>query len=147
MAIFGIPYFFATYGTRTGKHAMEHRLSRRIPLEQQAMIECPRMGRRRVRIENIGLSGMVVESTLYLPLYAPLTVSFSLGHDRERQDFQLDAMVVRHTPAGAALMFSDLEACELRRLNTALYPTAPPKAHRYRLSEPGADRPAISVGR
>jgi hypothetical protein len=125
---------------------MEHRLSRRIPLEQQAVINCPRMGRRRVRIQNICLSGAVVESTLYLPLYAPLTVAFSLGHDGERQDFQLEAMVVRHTPAGAALMFSDLEACELRRLNAALYPTIPPKMHGYRLSEPTVDRPALSVG-
>jgi hypothetical protein len=111
------------------------------------MILCPRMGRRRVKIQNIGLSGMVVESTLYLPLYAPLTVSFSLGHDRDRQDFELEAMVVRHTPAGVALMFSDLEACELRRLNAALYPTAPPQTHPYRPSEPAADRPAISAGR
>jgi hypothetical protein len=119
---------------------MEHRLSTRIPLQKHVVIDCPRIGRRLTKIKNIGLSGVVVESPHYLPLYAPLTVSFSLAHDGERQDFQLEAMVVRVTPSGVALMFSDLDSFELRRLHAALYPT-PPAQPRYRTTEPAPDHP------
>lgn len=124
---------------------MEHRLSGRIPLLQQAVIDCPRMGRNLAKIRNIGLSGAVVESSLYLPLYTLLTVSFSLENSGERHDFRFEAMVVRHTPTGAGLLFSDLETRELQRLHAALHPPVPAQQPHYKMSEPTADQPSVAA--
>lgn len=100
---------------------MEHRSSARIPIRQTVVVDCPHVGGAAVTLREINLGGMLVDSTmLFLPLYASVMVAFSLCNDERSRDFVLDAMVIRHTADGAALMFSDLDIATLRTLAAAL---------------------------
>ena len=101
---------------------MEHRWSARKPLQRSIVVDCPRIGLAAVTMCDVSLGGMFVETgRLLLPLDAPVVVAFNLARSEQHDDFRLQAMVVRHTPAGAGLMFLDLESDLLRALRAALY--------------------------
>ena len=104
---------------------MVHRLSTRIALQKPVTVESPRIGCRSMTARDISLYGMFVESTPpFLPLNATVTVAFSAGNGEHSGKFAFDAMVVRRTKTGAALMFPDLDVKEVRALHAALYESA-----------------------
>lgn len=116
---------------------MEHRLSKRIPSHRTAIVDCPRVGGARVTLRNIGLGGVLVEGPRsFLPMYAPLMLAFSLENGEQQWDFLFEAMVVRHSLRGAALMFSDLETDVLRMLHGALFQV--PARHGARIGSPSS---------
>jgi hypothetical protein len=101
---------------------MEHRWSVRKRHQCRVVVDCPRVGPAVAELRNIGIGGMFVESgKLDLPLNAPVSVAFTLGHDGYREDFRLPAMVVRRMPNGAGIMFLESEVETLRALRRALY--------------------------
>ncbi len=101
---------------------MEHRWSARKSFQRSVVVDCPRMGPASVKMCDVSLGGMFVETDrLLLPLDAPVFVAFNLAHNEQHDDFRLEAMVVRHAPAGAGLMFLDLETEILRALRSALH--------------------------
>jgi hypothetical protein len=120
---------------------MEHRLSMRRRLQRPVIVECPRVGGGTVTMRDIGLGGMLVESpSLSLPLHAPLMLAFSLGEATPFNEFVFDAMVVRHTSAGAALMFSELEIDVMRALRAALQESAGSKRRLTRVEQSASTR-------
>jgi hypothetical protein len=101
---------------------MEHRWSARKSFQRSVVVDCPRIGPASVKMCDVSLGGMFVETgRLLLPLDAPVFVAFNLAHNEQHDDFRLEAMVVRHAPVGAGLMFLDLETDVLRALRGALY--------------------------
>ncbi len=108
---------------------MEHRWSTRKPVVGNAVVECPRVGRVPVVIRDVSLGGMWVETAgTVLPVNTPVMVGFSLPvHEREG-GYHLHAMIVRHAPGGAGLMFLDLGTGTVRSLCDVLYGTATAQA-------------------
>lgn len=103
---------------------MEHRWSARQPFQRRVDVDCPRVGPASVTMCDVSLGGMFVETgRLLLPLDALVFVAFNLSHNQQHNDFRLEAMVVRHAPTGAGLMFLDLEIEILRALRRSLYDT------------------------
>ncbi len=99
-------------------------------------------------MRDIGLGGMLVESPLlFLPLHAPLMLAFSLGDATPCNQFVFDAMVVRHTPTGAALMFSELGIDIMRALRAALHESAEPKRRSTRVDQFASTRTSICTVR
>jgi hypothetical protein len=62
---------------------------------------------------------MRIDCRLTLSLYTPVSIDFSVYIGTARQRFRLDAMVIRTTASGAALMF-DLEESQFLALHRAL---------------------------
>ena len=100
---------------------MEHRWSARKPINGNVVIECPRLGLVRAAIRDVSLGGMLLEkSPAVLPLNAPVTVVFALPQD-DQGGYCMQAMIVRQTSNGAALMFLDPEAEVIRSMRNTLY--------------------------
>jgi len=127
---------------------MEHRLSTRRPLQQLVIVNCPRVGGVTVTMRDIGLGGMLVESPLlFLPLYTPLMLAFRLGDTTPCSEFVFDAMVVRHTPTGAALMFSEMGIDVMRALRAALRESAEPRRRLTRVDRSESTHASASAMR
>ncbi len=115
---------------------MEHRWSARKLFERKVRIEGLRIGSTAV-MRDVSLGGLQIEIGLgLLPLNAPVHVAFNLASPEQQEqhnDFRLEAMVVRHTPAGGAgLMFLQLDTDTIRSLRIALYGgSAPNKKVRW----------------
>ena len=101
---------------------MEHRWSVRKPQCCPVVVDTPRQGRVAAKLQDIGIGGMFIETDdITLPLNTPVNVAFTLPREPFREDFRLPAMVVRHAPTGAGVMFLDIELNILRALRRALY--------------------------
>jgi PilZ domain len=101
---------------------MEHRWSVRKPQCCPVVVDTPRHGRIGAKSHDIGIGGMFIETDdITLPLNTPVNVAFTLPREPYREDFRLPAMVVRHAPTGAGVMFLDIEIDTLRALRRALY--------------------------
>ena len=101
---------------------MEHRWSVRKPQHCRVMVDTPRHGRVAAKLLDICIGGMYIEAEdVHLPPNTPVNVAFSLGRDGDREDFRLPAMVVRHMPNGAGMMFLDIDVDTLRTLRRAIY--------------------------
>lgn len=101
---------------------MEHRWSVRKPQHCRVMVDTPRHGRVAAKLLDICIGGMYVEAEdIYLPPNTPVNVAFTLGCEDDREDFRLPAMVVRHRPNGAGMMFLDIDVDTLRTLRRAIY--------------------------
>jgi hypothetical protein len=101
---------------------MEHRWSRRVSMDRNAMIECARHGALFARTHDLSLHGVrVVTGEVCLAVHTPLIVEFSLAFAQRLLRFRVAAMVVRKTADGAALMFLDLERATQQALRAALY--------------------------
>jgi hypothetical protein len=101
---------------------MEHRWSVRKPQRCPVVVDTPRHGRIAAKLHDIGIGGMFIETDdIALPLNTPVNVAFTLPREPYREDFRLPAMVVRHAPTGAGVMFLDIEVDTLRALRRALY--------------------------
>jgi PilZ domain-containing protein len=100
---------------------MEHRQALRKHVNKRAVVNCLRVGNAIVTVRDMSVGGMLVEGQRQLlPLHRPVIVAVDLKDGQRRNEFVLEAMVVRHSLSGAALMFSDLETDVLRTLHTAL---------------------------
>lgn len=102
---------------------MEHRLYVRNLLQKPIIVDCRRFNGGVVTTRDISPGGIFVESPLlfFLPMYTPLTLKFSLRSSVSRDhEFRPDAIVVRHTSVGTALMFLEMEIEDFRALYTAL---------------------------
>lgn len=101
---------------------MEHRWSARRPVTGNVVVECPRIGLVRAALRDVSLGGMCVETNaVVIPINAPVSVVFDLESDEQREGYCLQAMVVRHTSRGAAIMFLDPEASVVRSMRDVLY--------------------------
>lgn len=101
---------------------MEHRWSARKPITGNVIVECPRVGLVRAVMRDVGLGGMFVEnSTVNLPLNAPVSVIFDLPESGRGDGYCLQAMIVRRNANGAGIMFLDPEPDVLRSMRTALF--------------------------
>jgi hypothetical protein len=101
---------------------MEHRWSVRKPQRCPVVVDTPRHGRVAAKLHDIGIGGMFIETDdITLPLNTTVNVAFTLPREPYREDFRLPAMVVRHAPTGAGVMFLDIEVDTLRALRHALY--------------------------
>lgn len=103
---------------------MEHRWNVRKPHQSSVIVDCPRSGLAATRLRNIGIGGMFVETgKADLPLNAVVSVAFTLGHDDNREEFCLPALVVRRTVNGAGIMFLESDLDMLQALRSALHVT------------------------
>ena len=101
---------------------MEHRCSSRRPIAVDVVVECPRIGLVRAAMRDISLGGLFIETeTVILPLDAPVSVVFDLPGGERDGGYCLRAMIVRHAPAGAGLMFLEPDADAVRSMRDTLY--------------------------
>lgn len=101
---------------------MEHRCSRRKPITAEVIVECPRVGLVRADMLDVSLGGLLLETRSgVLPLNAAVSVIFDLPASERSGGFCLQAMVVRHTPTGAGLMFLDPDVDTVRSMRNSLY--------------------------
>lgn len=100
---------------------MEHRCTIRRPHACDIYVDGPPGEPKRVKSRNIGAGGIFVD-TVDTPftLNTAVTVAFHLRHGKQATDFRLRAMVVRAAPAGAAIMFLDIDGETLGRLDRLL---------------------------
>jgi hypothetical protein len=108
---------------------MEHRCSKRNPIQHSVVVDSPRLGLTSADAGNISLDGMFVHTDgSNFPLNTPVFVAFDISTGTHHDDFGLEAMVVRRTPSGVGLMFLEMETAIRRTLQTALY-SAPMSVH------------------
>lgn len=108
---------------------MEHRWSTRKPYQCSVIVDSASQGRIAVRLRNIGMGGMFVDTGgIALPLNALVHVVINLGRTDDRRDFRLPAMVVRRHSNGAGIMFLETDGPTLGALRSALYDPAPTPA-------------------
>ena len=101
---------------------MEHRCSLRRPVTTDVIVECPRLGLVRTIMRDINLGGLFVETdAVALPLNAPVSVVFNLPAGERDSGYCMQAMIVRHAPTGAGLMFLELDAEVIRSMRETLY--------------------------
>ncbi len=101
---------------------MEHRCSTRRPVTADVIIECPRLGLVRTTMRDINLGGLFVETdAVVLPLNAPVSVVFNLPTGAGDSGYCLQAMIVRHAPTGAGLMFLEPDQVAIRSMYETLY--------------------------
>ena len=101
---------------------MENRRSSRRLLRQEIGLDVARIGPLSALSHDMSLGGMFVETGRPMALQpnTSVTVLFNLGRNGRRETFQLDAAVVRCTPAGVGLMFLQMEPEVIRALSGAL---------------------------
>jgi hypothetical protein len=105
---------------------MEHRLGAHIATRFEATIYCPSSGKRAVTVQNLSAGGMLIHApALRLTANMQLSVEFDIAENGESRRYVVDALVVRHVPDGAALMF-DLDVADFTKLYAALYLDRPP---------------------
>ena len=110
---------------------MEHRWSVRKPQQCRVVVDTPRHGPVAAKLLDIGIGGMFIEAEdIGLPLNTSVNVAFSLMREADREDFRLPAMVIRHAPNGAGVMFLDVDVDTLRALRRVLYEPTKPELER-----------------
>ena len=108
---------------------MEHRCSKRKPIQHSVVVDSPGLGLTSTNSSDISLDGMFLRTDGFnFPLNAPVFVAFDIAAGPQHDDFGLEAMVVRRTPTGVGLMFLEMETAIRRALQTALY-SAPMSVH------------------
>lgn len=108
---------------------MEHRWTTRKQHECRVFVECHYGGSFLARVRDVGLGGMFIETTAArLPLHAPVEVAFKLGDDKYRDEFRLEAMVIRHSDGGVALAFLETATDILGALRGRYYDADIPAA-------------------
>ncbi len=101
---------------------MEHRWSARRFLGSEVTVSHPRYGIVHALLRDISLGGMFVETgRVELPVNTPVIASFMLQNGSGASHHRLNAMVVRTTDNGAALMYLDSSADTIRPLRQVLY--------------------------
>jgi c-di-GMP-binding flagellar brake protein YcgR len=101
---------------------MEHRCSKRKPIQHNVVVDSPGLGLTSADIGDISVGGMFVQTDgLNFPLDAPVFVAFDIPAGTDHDDFGLEAMVVRRTTSGVGLMFLEMETGIRRALQSALY--------------------------
>lgn len=88
---------------------MEHRCNARRPVSLDAVFESRALGRITCRVRDIGLGGVLVETSRLRPaLNSIVALSFAVPVDGVSQWCRVLAIVVHHTDRGVGLMFEDL---------------------------------------
>jgi hypothetical protein len=106
---------------------MERRRSTRKKVKQRIVLESLRSGGALTAMRELSLGGTFVDAcSVPLPRNALVAVSFHLGHSH----FDLEAMVVRRTETGAALMFLRMAPDTIRALSDALREPTTSNVHR-----------------
>lgn len=99
---------------------MDRRWSARKNLPLRITLEVPQHAEPvEADLHDISLSGAFVRTDFVLPL-TPLVVAFKLPGAAAREEFRLEARVVRRTPAGSGLMFLRTPTGVIRALSEVL---------------------------
>lgn len=89
---------------------MEHRYTKRKPVDMHVVLSCPRVGLFRGRASDVSLGGMrVFSDCVVIPLHAPVVVSILPHPDRPQHCVQAQGMVIHQNGNAFGLMFDDLE--------------------------------------
>lgn len=100
---------------------MEHRYSKRKPMDFSVMVSCPRVGMFRGRVLNLSLGGMHVQSDcVVIPMYAPVMVAFQPDPDDPQLCLQVPGMVIHQHGNAFGLMFDELDTDCTRTLRGLL---------------------------
>jgi hypothetical protein len=91
---------------------MEHRWGQRVTLELPVRLEVGGRLLGRGLVRNLSVSGALIETSLELPVFTNLVVTFPATRETAGQSSGLAASVVRTAPGGFAIEWRDM-ACPL----------------------------------
>lgn len=95
---------------------MEHRWGRRAALDVEVTINDRPLALLRGRIRNISISGAFVQTKISLPINTRVELVFTPHKDDPNRVYRLDAIVLRRTPEGLGMMFSQFNPKSLADL-------------------------------